>query len=314
MVDARHVTAAWAIAAMVAAGAAVTAAGQFAPPGPARSRAEELVNIRVFADVRQVGPGERFHLACVFDVEPKWHIYWKDPGAGGPPPVIKVKAPPGFEVGQVRWPRPQVFDGAVGEEYGYAGRTVLFVPVVAPDVLADGSAAFEARIDWAVCRDVCLIGGVDRSVNVVTSSRPNGGGGVPDGLLSRHLGRLPRPLKKLQGATLAFDGRVLTLTGPAQGRSAARILPIESPGVTYDCAEVEVKNDRFRIVVPVQVRPGNALGRPLRVAGLVTLGTELDDPCYDFELPLTNFAPSRGVSNSGSVDDSGRPDESGLQH
>ena len=196
MVEARHVTGAWAIAAAVAGGAAPTAAGQFGPSGPARSRAEELVNIRVLADVRQVGPGERFHIACVFDVEPKWHIYWQDSGTGGPPPAITVKAPPGFDVGQVRWPRPQVFGGTVGEEFGYTGRTVLFVPVVAPDALADGSAVFEARIDWAVCRDVCLIGGVARSVNVVTSSRPNGGDGVADELLSRHLGRLPRPLKK----------------------------------------------------------------------------------------------------------------------
>jgi DsbC/DsbD-like thiol-disulfide interchange protein len=313
MVEARHVTVACTIAAVVAAGDAAPVAGQFGLPVPSRSQAEELVNVRFLAGVRQVGPGERFHLACVFDVEPKWHIYWKDSGTGGPPPVITVKAPPGFEVGQVRWPRPQVFDGTVGEEYGYVGRTVLFVPVVAPDTLADGSAAFEARIDWAVCRNVCLIGGADRSVNVVTSSRPNGEGGAADGLLSRHLGRLPRPLKKLEGATLAFDGRVLTITGPAQGRSAARILPIESPGVTYDRAEVEVKNDRFRIVVPVQVQPRNALGRPLRVAGLVTLGTELDDPCYDFELSLTNSAPSRGVPDKGPLGDPGRPEES-LQH
>jgi hypothetical protein len=37
----------------------------------------------------------------------------------------------------------------------------------------------------------------------------------------------------------------------------------------------------------VELRPGNALGKPMTVGGLVTLGDRPDDPCYDFLLPAT---------------------------
>jgi hypothetical protein len=41
------------------------------------------------------------------------------------------------------------------------------------------------------------------------------------------------------------------------------------------------------MTVPVTVEPQNSLGEPLRVAGLIGLGTELTDPSYEFEIPVT---------------------------
>ncbi len=77
-----------------------------------------------------------------------------------------------------------------------------------------------------------------------------------------------------------------TLTGPARGRKTGRFFPVEVPGVTYDQPRITIDGDRFRIEVKVNVNPNNDLGRPMKVGGLVTLGSKLDDPCYDFELPL----------------------------
>lgn len=273
------------IAAIVA--SAAGAAGQLLPAAPGqRKTAEQLVGVRALADVEQVGPGEVFHLAYVFDVDPKWHIYWRNPGEGAMPPTITVKAPRGFQVGPVRWPRPQAIASPIGDEYCYLNQAVLFVPITAPAQLEEGRASFEALITWAVCKDVCLLGSARRSIDLVTSSRPTGRYGASDPLLERHKRRLPEPLARIDGAGVDFAGGTLTLTGPARGRKTGRFWPVEVPGVTYDQPRMTIDGDRFRIEVKVNLNPNNALGRPMTLGGLVTLGSKLDDPCYDFELPL----------------------------
>ncbi len=59
-------------AAALGAAAAVGAQTPLDPsrPRPALKRAEALVSVRTILDTEPVGPGETFHLAVVFDVEP----------------------------------------------------------------------------------------------------------------------------------------------------------------------------------------------------------------------------------------------------
>jgi len=251
-----------------------------------RKTAEQLVRVRVLADVERVGPGEVFHLACVFDVEPKWHIYWRDPGTGAMPPEVTVTAPEGFRVGAIRWPRPRVMASPIGDEYGYENQVVLFVPVTAPRDLKEGRASLEALITWAVCKDVCLLGRAEHAIELATSGRPTGRSGTPDPLIERHKRRLPKPLAKADGATVEFEGGTLTLTGPAGGCKTGRFFPVEGPGVTYEPPRVAIHGDRFHVDVKVNVNPNNALGQPMTIGGLVALGSKLDDPCYHFELPV----------------------------
>ena len=55
--------------------------------------------------------------------------------------------------------------------------------------------------------------------------------------------------------------------------------------MTYDKPKIDVRADRFVVRVSVNLDPDNALGEPMVVGGLVALGRNLDDPCYDFQLP-----------------------------
>ncbi len=101
--------------------------------GAGHKTAEELVAVRTVADVVSIAPGQTFHLAVIFDIEPQWHIYWKNPGEGAPPPSLAIEVPKGFEVGEVRWPRPIAVESLIGPTYVYENQAALFVPITAPD-------------------------------------------------------------------------------------------------------------------------------------------------------------------------------------
>jgi thiol:disulfide interchange protein DsbD len=238
----------------------------------------------VIADREVVGPGETFRLAVVFDLAPKWHVYWKDPGAGGLPPRVRVTAPDGYRVGEPQFTRPRVFPTPIGDEFGYYDEAVVFVPVRAPESLDEGSLHIEVAVDWAVCKEVCLLGRASRDVAMETAGRRPAQRAAPPEVIRRHEKRLPRPLGDLEGATLAFDGAVLRIDGPASGTRRVTFFPERVPGVVYRDVRATVSGDRFRVTANVELNPGNALGRTPAIAGLVALGERPDDPCYDFTL------------------------------
>lgn len=285
--------------------------------GAGRKTAEELVAVRTVVDVASIAPGQTFHLAVIFDIEPQWHIYWKNPGEGAPPPTLAIEVPKGFEVGEVRWPRPIVVQSPIGPTYVYENQAALFVPITAPDDLMDGSATIRADIRWAVCKAVCLLGRGRWSVDVRTVSADSQTDPVPvsaaDPVLARLKKRLPAPLAKAAGGSADFDGTMLTITGPAMGRETLTFFPGAAPGVSYGDPTVTIEADRFRVEVAVQINRRNTLGQRVVLSGLVALGPEDDNPSYDFRVDLSNddrpesrFHRDRGQrKSSGMLDSNG---------
>lgn len=255
-----------------------------------RKTAEDLVGVRLIADVKSIGPGQTFHLAVIFDIEPQWHIYWRNPGQGAPPPNIRIEAPDGFEVGEVLWPRPMEEDSPIGLTYVYKKQAALFVPIIAPDNLTEGSATIRADIRWAVCKELCLLGRGGASIDVKTTESTTQTAPNPDPLLTKLKARLPKSLTTTDGGSVAFGGSTLTLTGPAMGLETLTFFPGESPGVSYSEPKITIEEDRFHVKVDVQINHRNTLGKPVVLRGLIALGWESDEPSYEFALELPGGA------------------------
>jgi thiol:disulfide interchange protein DsbD len=252
--------------------------GQSAP----RS-ADRLVKVRAVSDVDTVGPGQTFHVAVLFEIEPKWHIYWLNAGDSGTPTEVTVEAPPGWTAGSTLYPRPRRFKEPEGITYGYAGRTVLYVPVTAPKVLEAGRATFEVDVFFLVCKDVCLMGSVQKTVQVRTGAPgPDAAGPV----VAKYRKRLPKPLAKVKGAAMQVEDGRLVITGPAEGSKSVVAFPDWVPGVVLsEATTAAVGDDRYRIEMPLRTEPQNAEG-PLVARGVVALGGDDDARCYHFEVPL----------------------------
>lgn len=264
--------------------------GQFDFRGPGQQRtAEQLTRVQVVSDVTHpVMGGETVHLAVVYSIEPQWHLYWKNPGEGAPAPMVRVEAPKGWTVGDLRWPRPVVIESAVGDMYCYEGEFALFIPMTAPEELEDGQARFAIDTNWAVCdEDRCLFGSAKRNVSLPTTSanvrtldaRP------VNPLIARHRPRLSRPLEG-DGFSAKLNGNELLVQVPSHGLEKIQFFPHQSPGVKYSRARFERGDDQYAVVIKLEVDPNNFLDGPPAVGGLITLGDKPDDPSYEFSLPL----------------------------
>ena len=258
----------------------------------------QVARVAVVADVDRIRPGRTFHLAFVASLAKHWHTYWENPGDTGVPLQATVDAPPGFEVGEPRYPRPEVITGPTGTTYGYEEQAWIFIPVTAPADLDPDGRPLELEVDltYLVCRELCLIGTEVATVTIPAATDADAAAPdrseAPPGMAA-WLERVPRPLTDLRGAELSIEtgGRdegtrgELRLRVPrdaAPGRPV--IVPAPGPGVSFGDAVVGTTDDgRWDVRVPLTLDPGNALGGPFVVRGLVGLGPEPTDPAWRFD-------------------------------
>jgi DsbC/DsbD-like thiol-disulfide interchange protein len=170
------------------------------------------VKARLACEKTGIVPGEPVLIGIVFEIEPKWHIYWDGVNDTGVPPRIVWTAPEGVKIGPVQWPAPSrhVIPGGL-LDHVYEGRVTLLAPVTLD---ADASATIEIGVDvmWTVCDEICLIdrAKLDITLPVVEakSARPSADAKA----FAEAKARLP---KENEGAIeLAWEGTSLTLTAP----------------------------------------------------------------------------------------------------
>ena len=109
--------------------------------------------------------------------------------------------------------------------------------------------------------------------------------------------RCGRGITRVTGATsiaLSLRGKDVLKRGDSQ--RAISFIPDVTPGVGYGegkpvvaLLEGEGENLSARISVPLEVNSANALGSPLRAAGLILIGdgTHSTDHCYSVDVALT---------------------------
>jgi len=88
-----------------------------------------------------------------------WHFYPRKEEHDGieVPTSIRVKAPPGFDVGEIVWPPPGIVINAEGNpQPAYDGETTFSIPVNVTEAVADGSDTIEVSIKYQACASTCL--------------------------------------------------------------------------------------------------------------------------------------------------------------
>jgi thiol:disulfide interchange protein/DsbC/DsbD-like thiol-disulfide interchange protein len=117
-----------------------------------------LVEGRLYVENETVRAGEPVRVGVYFELEPGWHVYWRNSGQSGLPTKLDWKIA-GATVGPISWPFPEVFREADGfiTTYGYADEVLL----ISEAVFAPGAGgAVEARVDadFLVCEVQCIPG------------------------------------------------------------------------------------------------------------------------------------------------------------
>ncbi|MCH8569086.1 MAG: hypothetical protein LAT67_12505 [Balneolales bacterium] len=123
-----------------------------AQPSPGSDHAEVSMRSQQSA----VPAGSETRIGFHFDLEEGWHTYWQNPGDSGIPARISFTLDDGFKTGNIKWPWPEIFEEGHLITYGYKDQVMLMVPVQVSYDTKPGRYLVNARLEYLVCKDVCL--------------------------------------------------------------------------------------------------------------------------------------------------------------
>ena len=200
------------------AGLVTTLSAQFQPQ-PART------TVGLVALDSHAVPGADLRLALRFRSEPKFHIYWKNPGDAGQAPAWTWVADGGLTFApEVGWPAPIRYDQSGIMNFVHEGETHLFLTGKVP-ADASGTLRLEAKVEWLECDD----SGCYPQSATVRLEVPVGTAAVDVASpgARRSLDRVPSDRLKVSGRPSA-DGKSLRVTQTLAGGSLAPVVaPIE---------------------------------------------------------------------------------------
>lgn len=136
----------------VAAGAREAASG----PLPPASASSQNVRAALLSETSAVSAGKPFWVGLRLEMQPGWHVYWKQPGDSGLPPRVRWSLPAGFAAEDLAFPYPQRFTEGTLATYGYTGDVLLMARIVPPASPPNGPVEISAAVSWLECREKCI--------------------------------------------------------------------------------------------------------------------------------------------------------------
>lgn len=202
-------------------------------PGPVKA---QHLTVALITASSNIAPGGTLQAGLQFKLDSHWHVYWTNAGDAGGPPTIHWTLPTGIAADPMQFPIPSRLPLGPLMDFGYENDVVFPVKLTASPNAKPGPVHLDAKIDWLVCREVCVPGKahLGLNLNVVAGAAP----AAPTGDLAQALGLIPRP----PPANVQFSvmgGRqdfVLTLiTGKREGH--AEFYPFDQEQIANAAAQ-----------------------------------------------------------------------------
>ncbi len=116
--------------------------------------------VELIAERESVEPGDTLYVALKMDLDEGWHVYWRNAGDAGLPPLVDVLDGSSISdehLGDFVWPIPHLLPVVEGEimDYGYDDRLVLPFPLTVP-ADAEGSVQLNLLADYLICEEICI--------------------------------------------------------------------------------------------------------------------------------------------------------------
>lgn len=184
--------------------------------------------------------GQTETIGFYFEVDPEWHVYWRNAGDSGAAPRFDVQAE-GATTGSIQWPLPKRLPIEHLTNLGYAGNVAYLLPVTpAADT---EQLSLSVDLEWLVCKIDCIPG-----FGQMTLARP-----VTDqakwpnddlALRDRFLNRVPKPATDspwtaLSLQTIGDTQLQLTLKSDNQTANPPDVFPLAGDLLTARLPEVQ---------------------------------------------------------------------------
>jgi thiol:disulfide interchange protein len=157
------------------------------------------LTVQLVVPPAQLYPEQSFTAGLYFKLDRGWHIYWINAGDSGEPPSIKWTLPAGITAGPLQFPAPKRLPLGPLMDFGYDNEVLFPIAMhVTPDFKPVApNATLAAKVSWLVCREVCIPGKAQLSVDRTSLAQapPVDNVNAEDAqLLERFKDKLPQPL------------------------------------------------------------------------------------------------------------------------
>jgi len=236
--------------------AAIAIGGALAQPVVAASVKADHVEVELVAETLAATPGQMLSVALRIKHDRGWHTYWRNPGDSGLATRIEWNLPSGFAPGPIEWPVPKRIPVPPLANYGYEGEVLLPVQVGVPKSAFLGDVVLKARVDWLVCKEICIPGGADLTLRlplVLGSPAPDPRWASP---IAAARAAVPGDIKGWATTAMGKGNQIEVTLTPAQGRVRApkSLYFFAADGGLVEPSGIQssrVDGDTLRLVLPV---------------------------------------------------------------
>ena len=235
-------------------------------PAIAASNSADVAHLHVQFVVpnASLNPGENSEAGLYFKLEPGWHVYWQNPGDSGEPPHIQWTLPAGITAGPMQFPAPKRLPLGPLMDFGYEDEVLFPLTLNVAKTTKPGPVVLNAKVDWLVCREVCIPGKAELEVSRAVGSTPGEVASDRD-IFNRLIGRLPTPLPAADKAAFqptAAGFRATVETGQRETQAVffpedQDILDNPAPQTLTPTAKgliLELKKDANLTAAPAQLK------------------------------------------------------------
>ncbi|OUW00625.1 MAG: hypothetical protein CBD16_06430 [Betaproteobacteria bacterium TMED156] len=135
------------------------------------------IGLALIAEESFVIPDQTITLGLRLVHDPKWHSYWLNPGDTGIPTSISWSfshSNSSWKISDIQWPSPKRFLVGSLANFGYDEETLLIQKIHAPSNIQAGiDVTFTADVNWLVCKDVCIPGNKQLTINIPVKEKNN---------------------------------------------------------------------------------------------------------------------------------------------
>ncbi len=246
-------------------------------------------------------PGDTVLAGVQLRMDPRWHTYWRNPGASGMATTIEWQLPAGVTAGTIQWPVPEKLPDDELTTYIYTNEAVLLVPLKLAGNLRPGPLDLKASVSWLECDLQCVPGEaeVQATLNVGSGMKPS----KDADFLQTWQTKAPKSGEALSAR--AWWERAAT------GKSRYLVLEWNSPAAASDAdlfpgasADFEVQPATERVPAePGKIRLRKEVKKlagdwPRQISGVLIQQSGAARLAYEVTLPIES-SPTAAAANTG---------------
>ncbi len=257
----------------------------------------KLVHVSLLADHAAVKPGGTATLAVRYAIEPKWHIYWQNPGDSGLATRAKIEAPEGWKVGAVQFPAPmRREDPGDITTFVFENELVLLADLTVPANAKPGSkVTLSVEGSWLVCTDLCVPGEGKASIEIDVADADQPANGA---VFTAAHARMPKPMSELAQARMSWTGDESeprwTLIVP--GATELDYFPLDIKPVRLESRSIDIGQSGGTLRATFSFQRKKDKDEP-RIRGVLRVRTASGEACYALDHLFT--PPKSGPQKSG---------------